>query len=114
MHGSLLATAWHLARHCMEASLPLHGIMLDTAWDHACQCMEACLPLHGSTLAMEWENALPLHGSMLCHCMAASSIYRLIQGILKGKYHCTIHLLFDWSGLVCFANKNKNYQLLYS
>ncbi len=30
------------------------------------------------------------------------------QGILKrGKYHCTIDLLFGWLGLVCFANKNK-------
>jgi hypothetical protein len=27
------------------------------------------------------------------------------------KYHCTIDLLFDWFGLVCFANKNKNGQL---
>ncbi len=25
-----------------------------------------------------------------------------------GKYHCTIDLLFDWFGFVCFANKNKN------
>jgi hypothetical protein len=31
-----------------------------------------------------------------------------------GKYHCTIDLLFDWFGLVCFANKNKNYHLSYS
>jgi hypothetical protein len=23
------------------------------------------------------------------------------QGILCGKYHCTIDLLFDWFGLVC-------------
>ncbi len=30
-----------------------------------------------------------------------------IAGILKGKYHCTVDLLFDWFGLVCFANKNK-------
>jgi hypothetical protein len=29
-------------------------------------------------------------------------------------YHCTIDLLFDWFGLVCFANKNKNCQLSYS
>jgi hypothetical protein len=31
------------------------------------------------------------------------------QGILKGegKYHCTVDLLFDWFGLVCFVNKNK-------
>jgi hypothetical protein len=31
-----------------------------------------------------------------------------------GKYHCTIDLLFDWFGLVCFANKNKNCQFSYS
>jgi hypothetical protein len=30
-----------------------------------------------------------------------------------GKYHCTIDVLFDWFGLFCFANKNKNYQLSY-
>jgi len=36
------------------------------------------------------------------------------QGILRGKYHCTIDLLFDWFGLVCFANKNKNCCLSYS
>jgi len=36
------------------------------------------------------------------------------QGILKGKYHCTINLLFDWLWLVCFANKNKNCQLSYN
>ncbi len=29
----------------------------------------------------------------------------------RGKYHCTIDLLFDWFRLVCFANKNKNCQL---
>jgi hypothetical protein len=28
----------------------------------------------------------------------------------RRKYHCTIDLLFDWFGLVCFANKNKNFQ----
>ncbi len=36
------------------------------------------------------------------------------QGILKEKYHCTVDLLSDWFGLVCFANKNKNCQLPYS
>jgi hypothetical protein len=36
------------------------------------------------------------------------------QVILKGKYHSTIDLLFDWFGLVCFANKNKNCLLSYS
>ncbi len=32
------------------------------------------------------------------------------QGILKGKCHCTIDLLFDWFELVCFAKKNVNSQ----
>jgi hypothetical protein len=37
---------------------------------------------------------------------------RMWQGreYLRGKYHCTVDLLFDWFGLVCFVNKNKNYQ----
>jgi hypothetical protein len=30
---------------------------------------------------------------------------------LRGKYYCTVDLLFDWFGLACFANKNKNCQL---
>ncbi len=30
-----------------------------------------------------------------------------IREYKKGKYHCTIDLLFDWFGLACFANKNK-------
>ncbi len=29
------------------------------------------------------------------------------QGILKGRFHCTIDLLLDSLGLVCFANKTK-------
>jgi hypothetical protein len=29
------------------------------------------------------------------------------HGILKGTYHCTVDL-FDWFGLVCFANKKQN------
>ncbi len=26
-----------------------------------------------------------------------------IQGILKGKYHCTVDLLFDWFGISCMT-----------
>ena len=32
----------------------------------------------------------------------------------RGKYRCTVDLLFDLFGLVCFANKNKNCQMSYS
>jgi len=28
------------------------------------------------------------------------------QGILKGKYHCTIGLLFDWFGISCMTTDN--------
>jgi hypothetical protein len=45
-----------------------------------------------------------------CH----GAVQGVHQGILKGMYHCTGDLLFDWFGLVCFANKNKNSQLSYS
>jgi hypothetical protein len=29
-----------------------------------------------------------------------------IREYLRGKYFCTVDLLFHWFGLVCFANKN--------
>ncbi len=29
-----------------------------------------------------------------------------IQGILKGKYHCTVDLLFDWFGINCVTTDN--------
>jgi len=32
----------------------------------------------------------------------------LLQGILKGEVSLTIELLFDWFGLICFANEIKN------
>ncbi len=31
----------------------------------------------------------------------------IIKEYSRGKYHCTIDLLFDWFGLACFAHKNK-------
>jgi hypothetical protein len=53
--------------------------------------------------------------------IADPNVYTLLvkgyyqQGILKGeKYHCTVDFLFDWFGLVCFANKNKYCQLSYN
>ncbi len=44
------------------------------------------------------------------------NIYSIGRGreYLRGKYHCSIELLFDWFGLACFINKNKNCQLSYS
>jgi hypothetical protein len=37
-----------------------------------------------------------------------------LHSTVRGKYHCTVDLLFDWFGSVCFENKNKNCQLSYS
>jgi hypothetical protein len=34
-------------------------------------------------------------------------VERSTQGILKGKYHCTVDLLFDWFGLVFLQIKTK-------
>jgi hypothetical protein len=28
------------------------------------------------------------------------------QGILKGKYHCAVDLLFDWFGISCMLTDN--------
>jgi hypothetical protein len=41
---------------------------------------------------------------------------RIYLGIhkVRGKYHCTIDLQFDWFELVRFANKNKNCPFSYS
>ncbi len=34
-------------------------------------------------------------------------ISQFIQGILMGKYHCTVDLLFDWFGIVSLQIKTK-------
>jgi hypothetical protein len=60
--------------------------------------------------AVDSRPAVPASGTR----KDSLSFIVLNQGILKGKYHCTIDLLFDWFGLVCFANKNKNCQLSYN
>jgi hypothetical protein len=51
------------------------------------------------------------------HLIRASK-YKKVKGrereYYRGKYHCTIDLLFDLLGLACFANKNKTCELSYS
>ncbi len=37
------------------------------------------------------------------HC---ATTVGLIQGILKGDYHCTVDLLFDWFGISCMTTDN--------
>jgi hypothetical protein len=43
-------------------------------------------------------------GSMLHRSVYINEMPK--AGNTKG-YHCTVHLLFDWFGLVCFAYNNK-------
>ncbi len=33
-------------------------------------------------------------------------LFAVLQGILKGKYHCTVDLLFDWFGISCMTTNN--------
>ncbi len=65
-----------------------------------------------SGLTMETSEILQVTILLLKRFIVISSksIWSKDQGILKvkGKYHRTIDLLFDWFLLVCFANKNKN------
>ncbi len=61
----------------------------------------------GALVSNEYKYPVSLlvqrgHGSI-------RSWYAFNQGILKGEV--SFYLLFDWFGLVCFANKNKNCQL---
>jgi hypothetical protein len=51
---------------------------------------------------------------VLAAAAAAAGLEPLTREYLRGKYHCTVDLLFDWFGLGCFAIKNKNCQLSYS
>ncbi len=53
---------------------------------------------------LEWQNGR-LFRRKLCQCKW--SLMGLSREYLRGKYHCTIDLLFDWFGLAYFANKNK-------
>jgi hypothetical protein len=46
--------------------------------------------------------------------MKLSTAGKARAGNKKGKYHSTVDLLFDWFGLVCFENENKNFQLSLS
>ncbi len=65
----------------------------------------------------KWANVLihPFQPSLIFKGKDRRILLGLVnQGILKGKYPCTVDLLFDWFGLICFANKNKNCQLSYS
>ncbi len=59
------------------------------------------------------------HTQNKCHTPCSHQINHtakipLIREYYRGKYHCTVDLLFDLFELACFANKNKNCQLLHS
>jgi hypothetical protein len=51
---------------------------------------------------------------MVCKAPRLQAAILYTREYLRGKYHCTIELLFDWFGLVCFAITNKKCPLSYS
>jgi hypothetical protein len=65
-----------------------------------------------SVYSEEGRGVFTVRHNVLGHMQVIAIIY-LDQGILKGEYPCTVDLLFDWLGLVCFANENRNCQLSY-
>jgi len=66
--------------------------------------------------ALVWSNSFQSMLWIWSHfVMPLKSDLDVKPGNTKGeKYHCTIDLLFDWFGLVCFVNENKYCQLSYS
>jgi hypothetical protein len=66
----------------------------------------------GVTVAIEQKNYLkvwPWANTSLISPPYPSPTQRKLgsmQGILKGKYHCTIDLLSDWFGISCIATDN--------
>ncbi len=51
---------------------------------------------------MSSHKLVPLTFNLVWHSPSGKTP---IREYLRGKYHCTIDLLFDWFGLVCFAKK---------
>jgi hypothetical protein len=70
--------------------------------------------LHAPTSFTEYILIQNLNKYQLEIMHAIATYISLCREYERGKYHCTVGLLFDWFGLACFANKNKNCQLLYS
>jgi hypothetical protein len=42
----------------------------------------------------------------------SSLVRTFVQGIQRGKYHCTIDFLFDWFGISCMTTNNICFYLL--
>jgi hypothetical protein len=57
-----------------------------------------------------WKVNLPKTPTRAFWPFFCSGWISLSREYWRGKYHCTVDLPFDWFGLVCFANKNKNCQ----
>jgi hypothetical protein len=62
-------------------------------------CVCVCVRCFACTCALLWSN----HESTFCEGLHFGYLQ---QGILKGDYHCTIDLLFDWFGISCMTTDN--------
>ncbi len=53
-----------------------------------------------------------MHWIVKCHIYSSAQIYlrssyeKLIREYWRGKYHCTVDLLFDWFGISCMKTDN--------
>ncbi len=80
-----------------------------------CLWLTCCLKLfHNFINFPKWWALFLISLNQKSSNVYCSDWWMSYQGIKKGKYHCTIDLLFDWFGLICFANKNINCQLSYN
>jgi hypothetical protein len=62
---------------------------------------------HLSKTKVELTSLLPIVQlilPLLCHIGLTLLLKQALeQGILKGEYHCTVYLLFDWFGISCMT-----------
>ncbi len=72
------------------------------------QCLFSKYHLVNSMFSWHWYSLVIWSTDIECHNVW---MIHYCREYWRGKYHCTIELLFDWFWSVCFANKNKNCQI---
>jgi len=59
-------------------------------------------PIFVSLVSLCWKCKL----LFMTNALHRETSLIFLQGILKGEYHCTIDLLFDWFGISCMTTDN--------
>ncbi len=107
---SMLTIAWRAylrwgQQHYVSRAFKLSVIMLCVVTFYCnAECHDAECRYSVCICWVSW------HPLTLCtnklECLKVANPHALIQGILKGKYQCTIDLLFDWLGISCMTTDN--------